>query len=193
MPSTSSPKRTRPAADSGNDDDADDRSTGRKVLLYAGLLFVVVTFGLWIYALFIYDPGLMIDELGDRTFPRKAEEICHRARVEIEKLPTAERTPDPAERADVIDTANESLRAMTAELAGIVPQGDGRVTVGIGQWVEDWNVYIADRQSYADELRTDADARFTETPKSNRQISRAIDAFAQVNRMESCMVPGDVG
>lgn len=207
MPSTSSPNPPRPggaattdpgtsnegSADDATDEPTDDRSTARKVLLYAGLTFAVVTFGLWIYALFIYDPGLMIDELGDRTFPRDAEEICHRARVRIEKLPTAERTPEPADRAAVIDEANDALRTMTAELTEVVPQGEGRITVGIGEWIDDWNTYIDDRQDYADRLRADAGARFTETTKSNRQISRAIDAFAQVNRMNSCAVPGDVG
>ena len=32
--------------------------------------------GGWIYVFFIYDPGLLIDELADRTFPTEAEEIC---------------------------------------------------------------------------------------------------------------------
>lgn len=196
MPTTTSDDRSdrRGTSQPGVYDDVpDDRSTGRKILLYAGITFAVVTFGVWIYALFFYDPGLMIDELGDRTFPRRAEEICHQARRKIEKLPTAEQTTDPVERAAVIDEANEALRTMTGELAEVVPQGQGRVTVGIGEWIEDWNVFIGDRQAYADQLREDADARFTETSKSNRQISRAIDAFAQVNRMESCAVPGDVG
>jgi hypothetical protein len=176
----------------------DDRPSGRrKVFLAAGLLFVVATFGVWIYALFFYDPGLMIDELADTTFPKAAEEICHQARVEIEALPTADQTPDHVERAAVVDEANDALRTMTAQLADIVTTGgdaaERRVNSGIEQWVEDWNTFIQDRQDYADELRTDDMTRFSESLKSNRQISRAIDAFAQVNRMESCTVPGDVG
>lgn len=154
---------------------------------------MAATFGVWIYALFIYDPGLMIDELADTTFPEAAEEICHQARVEIEQLPTAEQTPTPAERADVVDQANDSLRRMTEQLRAAVPAEQTRINDGIRQWVDDWDVFIADRQEYADDLRSDPDRRFTETLKADRQISRAIDAFAQVNRMESCTVPGDVG
>ncbi|HRW42779.1 MAG TPA: hypothetical protein P5193_14600 [Microthrixaceae bacterium] len=82
---------------------------------------------------------------------------------------------------------------MTDELQTAVPQDQGRITTGIQQWVEDWNTYIGDRDDYADQLRDDPDTRFTESLKSNRQISRAIDAFAMVNRMDSCAVPGDVG
>ncbi|MEI2700204.1 MAG: hypothetical protein V9E94_18420 [Microthrixaceae bacterium] len=45
-----------------------------------------------------------------------------------------------------------------------------------------------------EELRIDDDARFLETVKGSdtKGISRAINSFAQVNRMESCMTPGDV-
>jgi hypothetical protein len=176
----------------------DDRPSGRRrFFLAAGLLFVVATFGVWIYALFFYDPGLMIDELEDTTFPRAAEEICHQARVQIEALPTADQTPDHVERADVVDEANAALRTMTAQLADIVPTGGDaatqRINDGIEQWVEDWNTFIGDREAYAEQLRDDEMTRFSESLKANRQISRAIDAFAQVNRMESCMVPGDVG
>jgi hypothetical protein len=175
-------------------DDSDERpSARRRILLGAGLLFVVATFGVWIYALFIYDPGQLVDELEDRTFPTEAEAICAEARTRIDALPLAQETDDPVERAEVIDEANVALREMTARLAEIVPQGQGRITVGIGEWVDDWNTFIGDRQEYADALREDPSARFAESLKANRQISRAIDAFAQVNKMESCTVPGDVG
>ena len=157
------------------------------------MLFAVATFGVWIYALFFYDPGRMIDELPDPAFPNAAEEICHQARVKIEALPVASQTTDPADRADVVDEANDALRTMTGELAAIIPEGQGKVTSGIEEWVKDWNTFIADRQEYADSLREDPETRFAESLKANRQVSRAIDAFAQVNRMESCTVPGDVG
>jgi len=174
-------------------DDAPERSVGRTILVAAGLAFVAATFGVWLYALFIYDPGLMIDELADTTFPEAAEVICHRARVDIEALPTAEQTPTADERADVVDEANDALRRMHEQLGTAVPTEESRINDGIRQWVEDWGTFIADREDYAADLRNDPDRRFTESLKSNRQISRAIDAFAQVNRMPSCTVPGDVG
>lgn len=163
------------------------------MLGWTGLVVGALSIGVWIYALFFYDPGLMIDQLADRTFPHQAEKICARALDRIDDLPTADQTKDPAQRADTIDTANRDLRAMTAALEPIVPQGKGMITTGVTQWVADWNTYIQDRQDYADALRKDPAARFTETPKANRQISLAINAFAQVNRMPSCVVPGDVG
>ncbi len=158
-----------------------------------GLLVAAASMGVWIYALFFYDPGLMIDQLADRTFPRKAEQICATARKQIATLPTADQTKDPVDRADTVDRANDYLRDMTGALSPLVPEGQGRITTGIHEWIADWNTYIADRQEYADALRKDPSTRFSETRKGNRQISLAINAFAQVNRMESCAVPGDVG
>ncbi|MEZ5238114.1 MAG: hypothetical protein R2716_03935 [Microthrixaceae bacterium] len=53
-------------------------------------------------------------------------------------------------------------------------------------------MHLGDREDYAAALRADPEARFTETPKGSKQISRAIDSYAQVNRMPSCGTPGDV-
>jgi hypothetical protein len=159
----------------------------------AGTVFAVGVFSMWLYAFFIYDPGLKIDELADRTFPTAAEGICAVTAARLEALPPAYRAVDAAERADVVDQANVELRSMVQELRAVVPTAQGQVTTGISEWLDDWEVYIGDRQVYADGLRADDDTRFTETVKANRQISRAIDGFAEVNRMESCTTPGDVG
>ncbi len=148
---------------------------------------------MWIYAFFIYDPGLKVDELADRTFPRAAEEVCAGSRSELDALPPANVSRTADERADVVDAANGRLRAMVDRLRAIVPQGQGRISTGIDEWLNDWSTYIDDRQAYADGLRADPQTRFTETVKANRQVSRAIDGFAEVNRMQSCTTPGDVG
>ncbi len=159
----------------------------------AGTLAAVGILSLWLYAFFIYDPGLKIDELADRSFPLAAEQVCAATRERIDALPPAFRADTPADRADVVDQANRELRSMVAELRNIVPADAGRITTGVNEWLDDWGQYIDDRQAYADGLRVDGDTRFTESVKANRQVSRAIDGFAKVNRMESCTAPGDVG
>lgn len=165
----------------------------RRVALAAAGLFTLATFGLWLYAFFIYDPGRKVDELADRSFPEAAERICARYEALVDRLPPAPQARSPRERAGVLDEANSILRAMVDELRTVVPTGQGTITDGINAWLDDWETHIADRQSYADALRRDPDARFLETIKANRQLSRAIDGFAEVNRMQSCTTPGDVG
>ncbi|MFM7508643.1 MAG: hypothetical protein ACKO5A_03735 [Actinomycetota bacterium] len=174
--------------------DTEERLTRSQVVARTfGVLFAASVFGLWIYAFLIYDPGLMVDELADRTFPIAAEEICAETSDRLDALPPAFRSPTAADRADVVEAANGELRTMVGRLRGIVPPDQGQITTGIGEWLDDWDRYIDDRQQYADGLRLDSESRFTESVKANRQISRAIDSFAQVNRMKSCTTPGDVG
>jgi hypothetical protein len=163
------------------------------VPLVLGGLFTVVTLGLWAYAFFIYDPGRKVDELADRTFPTAAEQVCAEALTRIEALPPAETARDAGERAAVVDQANDILTDMVGRLRQLVPQGQGAVTDGIELWVDDWEIHIGDRANYADALRVDDGARFLETRKARRQISRAVDGFAEVNRMPSCATPTDVG
>jgi hypothetical protein len=172
----------------------DERPSGRRrAALGAAAVFTAVTFGLYIYAFFFYDPGLLIDELADRTFPNAAEKVCATAQAQLEGLPLSTSARTAADRAAVVDRANTILRDMVDQLRPLVPQGQGKVTTGVEEWVSDWSAYVEDRVAYADGLREDPETRFVERRKANRQISLAIDSFAQVNRMDSCTTPGDVG
>lgn len=181
-------RRSQPANRYRND----DRPGRRRIAFIAAGIFAVATFAMWMWMFFIYDPGLMIDELPDRTFPTEAEQICAEVNDAISELPPAEATDGPVERADVIDTANADLSAMLAQLAPLTPTDPPESAEAVKEWLDDWATHLADRQRYADTLRRDPTARFTETPKGSKQISRAIDSFAEVNRMPSCGTPGDV-
>lgn len=156
-------------------------------------LFTVATFSVWLYAIFIYDPGLLVDELADRTFPKAAESVCAATLAELDQLPRAEETDDPVQRADVIDEANAMLTQMVDRLHFLAPDHPREASEAINEWLGDWKVHIHSRQEYADKLRTDPNAEFIETTKGSKQLSRAIDGYAQVNRMNSCQTPGDVG
>jgi hypothetical protein len=175
------------------EDDGPRRSRRQVISFIAAGSFSAFVVGMWLYAFFIYDPGLKVDELADRTFPIAAERICAAGRSDVDALPPANVSRSATERAEVIDSANARLRAMIAELRAAVPADQGRVTSGVNEWLDDWTTYVDDRQAYADGLRSDPQTRFTETVKANRQVSRAVDGFAEVNRMESCSTPGDVG
>lgn len=188
-PGTDGPDEQRSRPTPGTNDDPPAR---RRVAFIAAAVFAVATMSMWIWMLFVYDPGLMIDELPDRTFPTEAEQICAAANETISDLPPAEATDDPIERADVIDTANATLSRMLGELSPLTPAEPPESAEAVEEWLGDWTTHLEDRERYADRLRDDPTARFTETPKGSRQVSRAIDAFAEVNRMPSCGTPGDV-
>ncbi len=182
---------TPPSSGEFDEDEARPRS---RVAVTATLLAVAVLLGSWVYVLFFYDPGLLIDELADRTFPDAAEEICAAAEAELDELQPADQARSAQERADVVAKSNDILTGMIAELRPLAPTAPEQVAAGVNEWLDDWETYIGDRRLYVEELRVDDEARFLETVKGSdtKGISRAINSFAQVNRMESCMTPGDV-
>ena len=174
------------------DDPTAERRNPTKFLL--GLLAVAVLLGGWVYVLFIYDPGLLIDELADKRFPTAAEEICATAVGRLEQLPQARETTSPFARADAVEQSNVILHQMIDDLEPFAPTEPAQVRDGVAEWIGDWRTYIADRERYVDNLRSDPDARFLESPKgaATKGITRAIDGFAQVNSMNSCVTPQDV-
>ena len=170
-----------------------DRSLRRKLVLTLVAVFTIGSFAMWIYILFIYDPGLLIDELPDKAFPTAAEEVCAGAVTRVEGLPEAQTATDNVDRAAVVAEANGYLTDMVEELRGLAPTQPPESAEAVNEWLDDWEIHLQDRDEYAQRLAADPEARFTESPKAEKQISRAIDSFAQVNSMASCSTPGDVG
>jgi hypothetical protein len=158
------------------------------------LIAILTLMGGWFYLLVFYDPGLMIDELADQAFPTQAEKICAASQAQVEKLPLANLAVSPAERAENVDKSNIILRKMIEDLRPIAPEQPSEVAKGVNEWLDDWDTYIGNREDYAENLRTDPEARFLESTKgsSTKGITRAINGFAQVNRMESCSTPADL-
>lgn len=161
--------------------------------LWAAAVFAIATFAFWIWMLFIYDPGLLIDELSERKFPTEAEQVCAQTVDRIALLPAAQTARTSTERAEVVDQANADLSVMVAQLGPLAPSEPAEEREAVEEWLGDWAAYLKDRAAYAEALKKDSDARFTEGVKGSRQVSRAIDSFAEVNRMPSCATPGDVG
>jgi hypothetical protein len=190
----SRPMSTLPPTDPPAAPAADRASKGVRTGLVLTVLAVSALVGAWVYVLFIYDPGLMIDELGDRTFPVAAEQVCAVTVTQLEELPPANLATSADDRADTVERSNAYLLQMVDELRPLTPEGPPDERAGVEEWLDDWVVYIGDRQQYVDNLRRDDDARFLESTKGapNRGITRAINGFAEVNRMESCSTPGDL-
>ncbi len=160
-------------------------------------LVVVSLLSMWGYVLYLaFGPGRQppIDRLDDPAFAVAAEDRCAEALDEIDALPVASATPEATERADVLDEANGYYRSLIAELDGmteLAPAGDQRRYAR--EWVADWRLHLADREEYADALRSDPGARLlvSEKPGEGRHVTAWIDEFALANRMPSCVSPTD--
>jgi hypothetical protein len=190
--------------DAGADPDADapvdpvdPPARGRRVgrIVVAGV--IVGLLAMWGYVLYLaFGPGRQppVDRLDDPAFASAAEDRCADALDQIDELPVANATPDPSERADVLDQANGIYAGMIDDLAGMtrmVPDAQQRGYAD--EWVADWRTHLGDRRAYARDLRTDPDARLlvSEKPGQGQQITEWIDEFAAANLMPSCKSPTD--
>ena len=166
----------------------------RRTTYFVTLFAILALMGGWFYLLVFYDPGLMIDELADQAFPTQAEKICAASLAQVEKLPLANLAANPDERAANVEKSNTIFRQMIQDLRPIAPDKPSEVAQGVNEWLNDWDIYIDNREEYVQNLRKDPEARFLESTKgsSTKGITRAINGFAQVNRMESCTTPADL-
>lgn len=193
---TSPPSPASPPA--GGEDEASPRRRWGPARLVP-ILVVVALVSMWAYVLYLaFGPGRQppLDRLEDTAFAEAGEARCARALDQVGELPLADESPDATARAGVIDRANAHFAAMLDDLDGRVArvpvEGDQRRRAEA--WLADWRLYLRDRQSYADRLRTDPDARMLVSPKPGQtaQVTEWIDEFAKANRMPSCVTPGDV-
>lgn len=152
------------------------------------LLGIVV---LWIFA-FAQDARRAPGTLDDAAYGEQAQEICLATGVALASLPPAFEAETAADRAGMIDRADEELEAMLVQLRAAAPttERDGRM---VDEWLDDWAVYLGDRADYAARLREDEGARFYVSEKNEDQITEPIDRFAEVNRMGACATPQDLG
>lgn len=159
------------------------------------VLSAVVVLGMWAWVLGYHLSGTWRDEtpgrLTNTTFPTLAEPACADAMDQLALLPPAWATPTPQERADTVEASTAVLSELVTRLRGF---GTGGQDAAVGEWLADWDTFIADRIDYASRLRSDPDARFyvTQSDRDRRQITLAIDRFANTNAMPSCVTPSDL-
>ena len=66
---------------------------------------------------------------------------------------------------------------------------DGEI---IRLWIDDYEVYLQDRDAYAQNFRNGIDEAFTVSKKGRRWVTEPIDEFAKANDIKECMTPLDV-
>lgn len=186
--------------DDHGDGDGDDHpgSTGRwrpsRILILVVVVSLVSMWGYVVYLAFWQGRQPPIDRIDDPAFAEAAEDRCAAAVDRVAGLPAAQETTEPTERAAVLDDANATFAVMLDDLDAmvtLVPAGDQRGNAT--EWLADWRIFLADREDFADRLRTDAGARMLVSEKAGegRHVTEWIDEFAKANRMPSCASPMD--
>ncbi len=174
---------------------ATPRRRGPRVGTILAGLIAVSMIGMWVWVFAFHLGGTWRDQqpgqLDDPTFAVAAEPVCAATMSELAQLPPAWETDTPATRSDAIDESVVILNDMVAELSTL-PTGTDQEAVD--EWIADWQTYVEDRADYAKRLRADPSARFyvTQSDRDRRQITLAIDKFAETNAMPSCETPADL-
>jgi len=161
-----------------------------KVLLGIACVLMVV---MWLGIFTDYFAKTAPGTLDDKAFPAAAQPICTTAKTKLDGLKKAFETTNHVDRANEVAKSNVILRDLLDQLHAIAPTADrdGKMTQ---EWLGDWSTYVSNREDYVNRLRVDEKARFLESPKSSatEQISKPIDRFAYVNKMDQCDTPKDM-
>jgi hypothetical protein len=95
------------------------------------------------------------------------------------------------ERAALIDRATDTIESFVKEFRDRLPtDAKGRELVGL--WLNDYEIYIADRREFSNNLRAGINEQFAETPIDGLPISEKIATFAADNEMSFCKPPIDL-
>jgi len=159
-------------------------------VLGVAAMVAIVLFWFWIFS---GGPRKQnADRLDDRRWVARAETTCARTMGRVDTRAEAAGRQDRDARAAAIDTSSTDLRRMLDDLRSPLPSRAGDRDVA-EQWLGDWDRLIDDRDTYADAIRRNPDARFLTEEKFRDPLDRVIEIFADVNDMPSCGPAGDVG
>ena len=197
------------AAAAAGADDAPGTGSGRwrRLGRWLGGLFVVGSFVFWAWA---FSPWARTENparLDDREFAQWADQRCAEAQTAIEALPTARQAASREDRADQVDRGTAEVESLVDDLRmraqvslATSTEGDGPPDADLVRaWLDDWDVYVSDRRSHSDRLRTadddtpDRELRFLLVDMTEGSTyTERMDGFSRLNNMDNCQIPGDI-
>lgn len=163
------------------------------LLLVTGFLAIA---GFWIWA---FSPlptrghPDTLDTLDGKAFPVAAEVRCATTLEQLDTLPRDWDIDNPEQLAEQVAAGTDLLVPQVADLRNLARSiSDPDEARKVGIWLDDWDVYITDRNNLVAKLRQGERAEFIYTARNGVQIARILNRFAEVNNMPSCRTPMDI-
>ena len=196
------PAATEPGGDTGT-----GSGRWRRLVRWLAGLFIVASFVFWAWAFSPWARSENPARLDDRDYVQWADQRCAEAQAAIAELPTARQAASRAERADQVDRGTDEVESLVdalrlraeASLSDSTDSDGPPDTELVGAWLADWDVYVTDRRSHSDRLRTadedtpDRELRFLLVDMTEGSTyTERMDGFSRLNNMDNCQVPGDV-
>jgi len=166
--------------------------TRRRVVTIGLSALVLAMAVMWVYVLF-FAKADSPDQLAGSAWPTSAQAACQGFSDQITALPAARTAKTPQQRAAMIDQGNQLVAAQVAALTALPPPTVARDATLVTKYLADWSTYLANRRTYADDLRAGKDEPFSVAAVgSGGPITERMDAFSNLNSMPACVVPLDV-
>ena len=166
-------------------------------LFVRGLLVVVIALitSMWVYGLF-FASKQVVNKFEDTQWAVRAQARCliaEQQRIELADYRLVDNlgTDAIAQRASLVDKATDTIESFVEEFRKSLPSDPKGIAI-VTLWLDDYEIYIADRRSFADDLRNGINLQFSETPIKGLPISEKISTFAADNRMSNCKPPLDL-
>ena len=169
--------------------------TVKYILRTVLVITIALIVTMWVYALFFASKD-SINKFDDRDWAATAQARCLISREERKQLSDYRIVNEMGaealnERADLIDRATDTIESFVVEFRESLPT-DPKGTALVGLWLDDYEIYIADRRAFANDLRQGINGKFAETPLAGLPISEKIATFAADNEMSFCKPPIDL-
>ena len=146
---------------------------------------------MWVYAFGGFATRQAAAKLDDRAWTRRAEEICQRRDLLLEKnAVTAQDTSDGSPQAlgEAVSTATDLIEITLDQVLEQQPATELDRKL-VAQFETLYRTYIQDRRDVAVRLANGEAAELNETMLQGSPISETIADFTRPNLMESCSAP----
>lgn len=150
---------------------------------------------MWVYGLF-FASKQVVNKFEDTQWAVRAQARCliaEQQRIELADYRLVDNLGSDAiaQRASIVDKATDTIESFVEEFRKSLPSDPKGIAI-VTLWLDDYEIYIADRRSFADDLRNGINLQFSETPIKGLPISEKISTFAADNRMSNCKPPLDL-
>jgi hypothetical protein len=150
---------------------------------------------MWVYALFFASKD-SINKFSDRQWAAKAQQRCllaieERKQLADYRIVDSLGTDALGERADLVDKATDTIERFVLEFRKTLPTDPKGIAL-VTLWLNDYEIYIGDRRSFANDLRSGVNKQFSETSIEGLPLSEKIATFAADNEMKFCKPPIDL-
>ena len=158
-------------------------------------LVVALICAMWVYGLF-FASKQAVNRFEDQDWARNAQARClvsehQRIALADYRIVDDLGSDATAQRATIVDKATDTIESFVNEFRISLPK-DAKGIAIVSLWLDDYEIYIADRRSFADDLRSGVNLQFSETPVNGLPISEKISTFAAENEMSNCKPPLDL-